>query len=89
MLRLAFPELSQLEVESVISLRNSQPFESTGELLKTLGDKSKIAEGQISVGSHYFLVSTQVHYGKTVVNASALLKRDGAGWPKVLWKKYS
>ena len=88
-LRLAFPELSELEVESVISLRNSQPFESTAEVMKVLGDKSKIAEGQISVGSHYFLVNTQVHYGKTVVNASALLKRDGPGWPKVLWKKYT
>ena len=88
-LSLAFPELSQLEVESIISLRNSQPFESTGELLKALGDKSKIAEGQISVGSNYFLVNTQVHYGKTVINASALLKRDGAGWPKILWKRYT
>jgi hypothetical protein len=41
------------------------------------------------VGSNYFLVNTQVHYGKTVINASALLKRDGAGWPKILWKRYT
>jgi len=88
-LSLAFPELSQLEVESIISLRNSQPFDSPGELLKALSDKSKISEGQISVGSNYFLVNTQVHYGKTVINASALLKRDGAGWPKILWKRYT
>ena len=88
-LRFAFPELGQLEVEAIITQRNTQPFQNTGELIKVLGDKPKITESQISVGSRYFLVITQTRYGKTTVNASALFKREGAGWPQILWKKYT
>jgi hypothetical protein len=58
-------------------------------LIKVLGDKPKIIQSQISVGSHYFLVITQTRYGKTTVNASALLKREEAGWPQIIWKKYT
>lgn len=88
-LKFAFPELGSLEVEAIITKRNTQPFQNTGELIKVLGDKPKITESQISVGSRYFLVITQTRYGKTTVNASALFKREGAGWPQILWKKYT
>ena len=89
-LGLALPELSQFEVGSIISQRNTQPFESTGEVIQFLGDKqAKISENRIAVGSRYFLVNTQAHYGKTIVNATTLLKRDGSGWPQLIWKKYT
>jgi len=88
-LRFAFPELGPLEVEAIITKRNTQPFQNTGELIKVLGDKPKIIQSQISVGSRYFLVITQTRYGKTTVNASALLKREEAGWPQIIWKKYT
>ena len=88
-LRLAFPALGQFELEAIITQRNIKPFENTIELLSIWGGKPKVAENQIAVGSHYFLVNTQARYGKTTVNALALLKRDGAGWPKIIWKKYT
>ena len=88
-LRLAFPALGQLELDAIIAQRNIAPFQNTAELMGILGDKAKVAENQIAVGSRYFLVNTQAVYGKTTVNVSALLKRDGAGWPKIIWKKYT
>jgi general secretion pathway protein K len=88
-LRLAFPALGQLELDAIIAQRNIAPFQNTAELMGILGDKAKVADNQIAVGSRYFLVNTQAVYGKTTVNVSALLKRDGAGWPKIIWKKYT
>jgi general secretion pathway protein K len=88
-LRLAFPALGQLELDAIMAQRNIAPFQNTAELMGILGDKAKVAENQIAVGSRYFLVNTQAVYGKTTVNVSALLKRDGAGWPKIIWKKYT
>ena len=88
-LRLAFPALGQLELDAIMAQRNIAPFQNNAELMGILGNKAMVAENQIAVGSRYFLVNTQAVYGKTTVNVSALLKRDGAGWPKIIWKKYT
>jgi general secretion pathway protein K len=93
-LRFAFPELTQFQVESIIAQRNKKSFENIGEFIKMLSDVSqlsskKILANQISVGSKYFLVNVQARYGKTTVNTSALLLRNNTGWPQIIWKKYS
>jgi general secretion pathway protein K len=93
-LRFAFPELTQFQVESIIAQRNKKSFENIGEFIKMLSDvsqlsSSKILANQISVGSKYFLVNVQARYGKTTVNTSALLLRNNTGWPQIIWKKYS
>ena len=88
-LRLAFPALGQFELDAIVEQRNSEPFKNTAELMKIWEGKPMVTESQIAVGSHYFLVNAQANYGKATVNGSALLKRDGAGWPKIIWKKYT
>lgn len=42
----------------------------------------------ISVSSDYFLVTMSVSMGGAQARGSALLKREGAGWPMVVWRKF-
>jgi general secretion pathway protein K len=42
----------------------------------------------ISVSSNYFIATMQVTIGGAQARGSALLARESAGWPAVVWRKY-
>jgi len=88
-LELMLPELSQFELQTIIAARDSRPFESLSEIGDLL-DKTKlnISADKLSIGSNYFLVSSQTQFGKSTIRVEALLKRDGSAWPQLLWKRY-
>ena len=44
------------------------------------------AEG-ISVGSDYFIATTRITIGGAQARGSALLSREKAGWPAIVWRK--
>ena len=43
----------------------------------------------ISVSSDYFIATMRVSIGEAQARGSALLWREGSGWPAVLWRKAS
>ena len=89
LLGMMLPELSQFDLQAIVAARNLHPFENLSEISKLLEqNKIKLSEGQFSVGSHYFLVTSQTQFGKSTIRVEALLKRDGGGWPQLLWKRY-
>jgi general secretion pathway protein K len=89
LLGIMLPELSQFDLQTIIAARNLRPFENLSEVSKLLEqNKIKLSEGQFSVGSHYFMVTSQTQFGKSTIRVEALLKRDGSGWPQLLWKRY-
>jgi general secretion pathway protein K len=89
LLGLMLPELSQFELQSIVAARNLRPFENITEVGKLL-EQSKItlSDGQFSVGSRYFMVTSQTQFGKSTIRTEALLKRDGSGWPHLVWERY-
>jgi general secretion pathway protein K len=89
LLQQMLPELSTFELQTIIAARALHPFESVAEMTKLLeNSKVKLSDAQFSVGSHYFLVTSQTQFGKSVMHSEALLKRDATGWPQLIWKKY-
>jgi general secretion pathway protein K len=89
LLGIMLPELSQFDLQTIIAARNLRPFENLSEVSKLLEqNKIKLSEGQFSIGSHYFMVTSQTQFGKSTIRVEALLKRDGGGWPQLLWKRY-
>ena len=42
----------------------------------------------ISVSSDYFIATTRISIGGAQAHGSALLARENAGWPAVVWRKY-
>ena len=89
LLGMMMPDLSAFDLQTIVAAREIHPFESIAEVNK-LVEESKVSlnESQFSVGSHYFLVTSQTQFGKSTIRVEALLKRDESGWPKLLWKKY-
>ena len=86
---LMLPELSQFDLQTIVAARELHPFQSISEVGKLL-DQSKLtlSDSQFSVGSHFFMVTSQAQFGKSTIRVEALLKRDGSGWPQLLWKRY-
>ena len=89
LLGLMLPELSEFEIQTIIATRNVQPIESIAAINKQLEQKKiTLSENEFSVGSRYFLVTSQTQFGKSTIKLEALLKRDGGGWPQLIWKRY-
>lgn len=89
LLGLMLPALSQFDLQTIVTARTLHPFENISEVSKLLeSNKIMLSDKQFSVGSHYFMVTSQSQFGKSTIRAEALLKRDGHGWPQLLWKRY-
>ncbi len=89
LLGLMLPDLSEFELQTIIAARNAHPIENIAEINSQLEQKKiTLNEDEFSVGSQFFLVSSQAQFGKSTISSEALLKRDGDGWPQLIWKKY-
>lgn len=89
LLRLMVPELSEFELQTIIVARNAHPIESIAEINKQLEQKKiTLSEIDFSVGSRFFLVTSQTQFGKSTIIAEALLKREEGAWPQLIWKRY-
>ena len=89
LLALMLPDLSEFELQTIIAARDARPFENLAEINKQLEQKKiSLSEDEFSVGSRFFLVTSQTQFGKSTIRSEALLKRDGEGWPQLIWKKY-
>lgn len=89
LLGLMLPDLSEFELQTIIAARSARPFEDLGEINKLLEQKKiLLKEDEFSVGSNFFLVTSQTTFGKSTINSEALLMRNGDGWPQLIWKRY-
>ncbi len=63
-------------------------FRNLTEFLALLPPGAAAAGNDISTASQYFLASVRVTIGGAQARGTALLARDPAGWPAVVWRKY-
>jgi general secretion pathway protein K len=82
------PGLTTEEARALASTRVQAPFRSLEEFEKRLPRRGmKWIEGTLSVGSSYFAVRGRATVGKADVRMEALLQRERAAMPVVLWQR--
>lgn len=72
----------------LVARRNGTFYRSNADFLSQLGQGATVSDGDIRVGSDYFLVTLRVTYGKAQARGQLLLARtDATRWPDVIWRK--
>ena len=83
------PELSEYDLQSIIAARNLLPIQNIAQINQQLLQKKIILnESEFSVGSRYFLVTSQAQFEKSTIRVESLLERVEDGWPQLIWKRY-
>lgn len=80
-----------LDIDSARSLtaqRERTYFRDKAGFLDRLPGGIVAVEDNISVSSDYFLATVQVGYGSATAHGKALLGRESADWPIIVWRKY-
>jgi len=68
--------------------RSRAYFRNLSEFLVQLPPGAVVEGNDITTASQYFMVSVRVSVGDAQARGSALLAREGPGWPAVVWRKY-
>jgi general secretion pathway protein K len=85
--RAALPDLDGDRLAAFIAERGHRPFATMSDLRERLPKDATIPEAaSFAFSSNYFIVSVRSRQGDAIAQARALLKRDGKGWPTVVWQ---
>lgn len=83
----AIPGLVGDKLAEFLADRARKPFTTAAEVRARLPRDVALPEGaSFAFASAYFVVSVRSRQGDAVAQARALLKRDGAAWPTVVWQ---
>ncbi|MBS1209793.1 MAG: hypothetical protein H6R19_2191 [Proteobacteria bacterium] len=90
-LQAAIADLSSGEASALIARRTGNPFMSLSEFRSALPARLRntLNEDAVSVQSSYFMVIVDAWYEQVHLGYEAMLRRDGANLPKVLWTRRS
>lgn len=76
------------DARAITAQREHAYFRNATEFLAQL-PPGALAEGSdLTTASQYFLASLRVTIGEAQARGTALLVRESAGWPAVVWRKY-
>jgi general secretion pathway protein K len=81
-------ELTLDEARAVIAQRERAYFRNLSGFLAQLPPGATAEANDITTASQYFLASVRVTIGAAEARGSALLAREAAGWPAVVWRKF-
>jgi general secretion pathway protein K len=73
---------------ALVAKRERAYFRSFDEFFSQLPPGLIVPTENISVSSDYFIATTRVTIGGAQARGSALLARENAGWPAIVWRKY-
>jgi general secretion pathway protein K len=63
-------------------------FRTTAEFSSRLSGGARVRPEDVAVGSEYFLVVVHATSGEAVASGTALLAREDARFPVIIWRKY-
>lgn len=72
----------------IVQQRERIPFRDPGEFVRQLPSGLAVAEDSITVSSEYFIATMGITMAGAQARGTALLAREGTGWPTVVWRKY-
>jgi len=76
------------DAQAIVASRNEEAFKSLADFSQRIPNKDiAINQANLSVNSHYFLVTCLAQFGRSQIKTEALLFRDDFGWPTILWKR--
>jgi general secretion pathway protein K len=79
----------ELDAARVLTAQRERAyFRNLAEFLLQLPSGATVEGNDISTASQYFLVSVRVTIGEAQARGAALLEREAANWPAVVWRKY-
>ena len=85
-----FAVLSDVDLETaraLVAQRERTYFASVGDFARRLPGLSVSPDAGLAVASDHFLVAVRARIGESSVAGTALLVRDGPGWPGVAWRR--
>lgn len=81
------PGLGLDGARSLVAVRERSIFLDRSGFLSRLPEGVRIAPERVSVNSEFFLVTLSVELEGAQARGTALLVRDSAGWPSIVWRK--
>ncbi|TAK83879.1 MAG: general secretion pathway protein GspK [Betaproteobacteria bacterium] len=72
----------------LVAQRGRAYFRDRAEFLAQLPPGAVAGANDVATGSDFFQASVRVTIGGAQARGTALLARQGAGWPAVVWRKY-
>lgn len=75
------------DARAIVAERGQGYFRSVAEFSARLPRGLSAETRDIAVGSDYFVASMRATIGGTQARGSALLAREKAGWPTIVWRK--
>jgi general secretion pathway protein K len=81
-------ELDLDDARALVAQRERAYFRNLNEFLAQLPSGATAEGSDITTASQYFLTSVRVTIGAAQARGTALLARESAGWPAVVWRKY-
>ncbi len=72
---------------ALIARRGPAYFRDSTDFVRQLPQGVQLETADISFGSNYFLATLRVTIGGAQARGVALLARDDAGWPDIVWRK--
>ncbi|MEK8090187.1 type II secretion system minor pseudopilin GspK [Thermithiobacillus plumbiphilus] len=80
-------ELPLTQAQALVRARERAPFKGIEDFRARLpASVAGVDESLFNVASQYFLVNSQAMVGRVTMRYRALLNRQGAAWPKVIWR---
>ncbi|HVR82642.1 MAG TPA: type II secretion system minor pseudopilin GspK [Luteimonas sp.] len=76
------------DARAVVAQRERTYFRSYSDFFSQLPRGLTVPNENISVSSDYFIATMAVTIGEAQARGSALLARENAGWPVIVWRKY-
>lgn len=76
------------DARALTAQRERAYFRNVTEFLAQLPAGASADGSDVGIASQYFLASARVTIGDAEARGSALLAREQARWPEVLWRKY-
>lgn len=78
-----------LDAARALAVQRSRAyFRNRANFLAQLPPGAVAGGNDVTTASQYFLASVRVTIGGAQARGTALLTREGAGWPAVVWRKY-
>lgn len=76
------------EARAMVARRERTWFRDTSEFSSQLPSGLSVPSENIAVSSDYFIATMAITIGGAQARGSALLARENAGWPAVVWRKF-
>ena len=83
------PGLDLDTARELIARRERAYFRDRSDFLRALPAAARPVAADVSAGSDFFTATLAVRVGEAEARAVVLLRREGKGWPVVVWRKQS